>query len=327
MKKLLRQFAVLASLFALLPACSSGTTPVTPATGRLYVLDRISRAVFVYDNVATINGAIDPVRTLTGTNSLIDNPTALAVDTRRDNLYVAETTGQQILTFVQASQADGDPTPLRTYPGLEKGTAMFYDLKNDTLYAGDSVDLSVRAWDKISTLPTGTQPTRRIGLGFPPSTIFYDSQRDILYVGDPHTASVKIYLNASTLGSSNASPNATIEDATQPFVDVDSVVLNVANNIMFAAEDVNPSIEIFDDASTLTGSVPTTRSLEGDQTGLTLDLRQIIFDQNVLYVQQSRTQIGIWNDANSLTGNVAPTRALTINPAQQIIGIALDMAH
>ncbi len=327
MKRLFARLAVLASLIALLPACSGGSTPITPATGRLYVLDRIAKAVFIYDNVATINGAVDPVRTLTGSNTLIDNPTALAVDTRRDNLYVAETTGQQVLTFTQASLANGDTGPARTFPGVQKGSGMFYDLKNDALYVGDEIDLSIHAWDKISTLATGTQPTRRIGLGFQPSTIFYDDQRDLLYVGDPSTASVKIYLNASTLGSSNAQPNATIQDSTQAFVDVNAVALNIPNNIMFVSEDFNPSVEIFDNASTLTGSVPTNRSLEGDQTGFTLDQNQMLFVDNVLYVQQSRTQIGIWDNANAVTGNVAPNRSLTINPATQILSIAIDLAH
>ncbi|MCE9625376.1 MAG: hypothetical protein K8R69_08000, partial [Deltaproteobacteria bacterium] len=78
---------------------------------------------------------------------------------------------------------------------------------------------------------------------------------------------------------------------------------------------------------TLTGTVPADREVTGDTTTMTTDMNQAIFLENVLYVQTSRTQVGIWDSANSVAGNVAPTRSITVNPAQQILGIAVDLAH
>ncbi|MFO1464753.1 MAG: hypothetical protein U1F66_13380 [bacterium] len=327
MKRLFRALAVLTCFSTLFAACSGGGTPVPTATGLLYVLDRITKTVYVYDNIGTINGAVDPVRTISGDNTLIQNPTALAVDTLRDILYVSESTGEQVLVFTPASTKDGNIAPLRTYPGLTKGAGLYYDLDNDVLYAADSVDRSIKAWDGVSQLATGASFTRRIGLNYQPSALFVDTQRDLLYVGDPATATINVYASASTLGTNNPSPTTSIQDSTQAFVDINSITVNVPNNFLFVGEDFNPSVEIFEKASTLNGAVPTDRSLEGGSTGLTLDMGQVIFLQNVLYVQLSRTQIGVWDNANSVTGDDAPDRNLTINPAQQILGFAIDLAH
>lgn len=327
MSKFMRILATLALVACIGSACSTGNNPIPSPTGLLYVLDRINRAVYVYDNVDTLDGALDPVRSLSGSNTLIQNPTAIAVDTRRDALFVAETTGEQVLVFIPASESEGDIAPRRTYPGLNRAAALFYDLDNDRLYAADAIDQSVQVWDKISQIPSGTGPGRRIGLGYEPSSLFVDTQRDRLYVGDPAAGAVKAYANASTLGVNNPPVDASIQDSSQAFVDLDSLTMNVPNNILFVAEGFNPSVEIFDAASTLDGSVPTDRNLEGGSTGLTLDMGQAIFLENVLYVALSRTQIGIWDSANQLTGDVAPNRQLTVNPAQQILGIAVDLAH
>ena len=327
MRNLFRALCSLLLLTTTLSACGGGGTPLPVATGVFYVLERVNKAVYIYDNVATMDGALDPVRTLSGENTQLENPSALAVDTRRNILYVSETDGQQILAFFPASTVEGATAPKRTYPGLIRSTGLYYDLKNDVLYAADAVDQSILAWDGISTMDTGTGPTRRIGLGYLPSAVFVDTQRNILYVGDPGSATVQTYSSALTLGINLATPSTSIQDETQPFVNINSITMNVPNNFLFVAEDFNPSVEVFTSASTATGSTDTARSLEGDLTTLTLDMNQAIFLDNVLYVQVNRTQIGIWNEANSLNGNIAPNRLLTVNPAQQILGFAIDLAH
>ena len=315
-------------VFALIPflGCSAGGEPVPVATGLLYVLDRANKAVYIFDEVGTIDGALDPVRTLSGDNTLIQSPAAIAVDGRRDILYVADTTGQLLLAFPQASLANEDIAPLRTYPGLARASALFSDISNNRLYAGDAVNQAVVAWDNISGLATGTIPNRTIPLGYEPSGVFVDTQRDLLYVGDPSTGSVNVYFNASTLGVA-AAPDNVIQDTDNPFLDIRSVTMNISNNILFVADNFIPSVEIFDSASTIDGAVVPDRSLQGDTTGITFDLGQILFVENVLYLQLSRTQIGIYDSANTVDGNTAPNRTLTINPATLINGIAVDLAH
>jgi hypothetical protein len=306
-----------------------GGTPIPVATGLIYVLDHFNDAVYVLNNVATINGATNPVRTISGTDTLIQNPASLAVDTRRDILYVADNDQKAVLAFLPGSQTDGDAVPLRTYPGITTAGTMFYDLDNDVLYLSDITAKAVLAWDGISTLASGTGPTRVIGLGYFPTGMIVDTQRDLLYVGDPSTKAVKIYVNASTLAVP-ATPNVTFTDASEAFVKMNSLALNVPNDILFVAESNNPSLEVFDNASTLTTTPETPeRTLNGTNTLLTIHLDQTIFLQNVLYVilNNVSNSIGVWNNANQLTGDVAPDRNIQVTPASEITSIAVDLAH
>lgn len=325
-------FFVLAILFPLSPwlGCNSGANPLPVATGLLYALDRVNLAVYVLDNINSLNGAVDPVRTISGGNTLIENPTAITVDGRGDILYVADQTAQQILAFPTASTTGGDIAPLRTFPGITRAVALFYDLEGDVLYAADILLGTVVAWDGIRSLTTGTAPNRTIVLGYNPSSLFVDTQRDLLYVGDPSTQSVNRYKNASTLSvTSPFPPDALINDADAPLTNINSIALNDPNNILFMAESANPSVVMFDSASTISGSLTPDRNLEGSNTTLTIHMSQILFLENILYAILSNisTSIGVWDSANTLDGDVAPNRTITVNGAAEINGFAIDLAH
>jgi hypothetical protein len=328
-----KSYRIVGILFGILLPLSfvsgCGGTPIPVATGLLYVLDHLNDAVYVLNNVGTINGATSPVRTIIGTDTLIQNPASLAVDTRRDILYVADNDQKAVLVFPTASQTDGDTAPLRTYPGISTAGAMFYDLDNDVLYLTDITAKSVLAWDGISTLTSGTGPTRTIGLGYFPTGMIVDTQRNLLYVGDPSTQAIKIYSNVSTLAVP-ATPNVTFTDASEAFVKMNSLALNVPNDILFVAESNNPSLEIFDNASTLTSNpITPPRTLNGSNTTMTIHLDQTIFLQNVLYVilNNISNSVGVWNNVNQLTGDVAPDRNIQVTPASEITSIAVDLAH
>src|SRR5262249_9737204 len=123
-------------------------------------------------------------------------------------------------------------------------------------------------------------------------------------------------------------PNVTFQDATTPFVNMNSLALNTDNDILFVTESFNPSVEIFDNASTLTSTpAPTNRQLKGGTTTLRIDMTQVVFLENVLYIVTDRTHVGIWDNANSVTGDTAPTRSIQVNPAALAVGIAVDLAH
>jgi len=312
------------------PGCSGGGggTPPPAATGLLYALDIVNLAVYVINNINTQNGAVDPVATISGDLTLLQSPTALAVDGLADILYVADTTQQAVLAFVPASQKNGNVPPLRVFPGIQRASAMFYDEIDDTLFVADDFALAIFAWDNIRQLEDGTPPSRTIPLDFVPSSVAVDTQRDVLYVGDPSTQAVNEYLNANTLGV-KPTPNNIIQDSTQQFVNINSLTLNVPNNFLFVAESANPSIEVFETASTLDGLVPPIRSLEGANTSFTIHLGQAIFVENVLYVITSdiSNNVAIFQNANGATGDLAPDRSLQINGAAELVGLAVDLAH
>jgi len=322
--------ALLLSLCHLFACGGISTNPDNQPTGLLYVLDHFNKAVYTYENLSALNGNLAPARTLTGsTNTLIDDPTAIAVDSVRDILYVADNTQKEVLAFIPASQADGDVSPRRTYPGLLQPGQMFFSDLQDSLFVTDLQDQAIFVWDDIRNLSSGTAPSRTINLGYEPSGIFVDGKRDILYVGSPVDDAVNIYLGASTLSSLNTpvTIDQTITDATQPFDNLNSLALNIDNNFLFVMETKNPSIEVFENASLLNGAIPTVRSLEGGSTGMGIDTSFLEFDNNILYLVLSRTNVGMWDNANSVTGDVAPTRNLQVTPAVEIIDLAVDRSH
>ncbi len=318
----------------------ANVNPLVNPTGILYVVDRVNKAVFVFKDLGTIDGAQNPVRTLKGDLTLLDQPVAAAVDSRRDILYVADSGSDQILAFIPGSENDGNTAPRRTYPGPTDAGMMFYDIINDNLYVIDLLANTVLVWDNISQLDDGTVPSRIITLDYEPSALFLDEQRNQLYLADPDPNVINVYNDASTLDTTTAPPvdRTILEASPSPspfpntnFDNLDGITMNVQNNILYVADSINPSIEIFDRASFIDasrfGPVRPDRELFGDMTALTLDLGQIIFLENVLYTVLSRTNVGIWDNANTVDGNVAPNRNIQVVGATEILSIAVDLNH
>jgi len=335
-------------LILVTPLClSMGCTnanPVPTPTGILYVLDDFDQSVYVFPDIDNLNGALDPVRTITGGNTLITDPKSLAVDSRRDILYVADSDQDAVLAFIPASTTNGDIAPRRIYPGVFEPGGMYYDLVGDVLYV---VDLSgrgfVQIWDRISQLPDNSEPTRSVTLDYDASAIFVNTEVEQLYLGEPDFDLINVYLNALRLDTIDPPPvDRTIFEATPSpspsptasqlgFDAIDSITMNAKNDILYVAESENPSIEIFDHASdinsTANGPAEPDRALIGDACGFTVDMGQIVFMDNVLYAILSRTNIGVWDSANTVDGNIAPNRNILVNGATEIVGITVDLSH
>ena len=306
--------------------CGGGNPnpPAQPIT-LLYVLDTFHKAVFVVDHIDTVDGAVDPSRTITGDKTLITNPTSIAVDNRRDILYVGDATEQAVLVFAPASQEDGDVAPNRQIPASGNIQAMTLDETNNRLYVFNATLQAVQVWNHASTV-NGTPPDNTFTIGFLASSLFIDNQRDILYVGDPIAMAIQAFAQASTT-IGNAVPAATITNDVTPFDRINSLSMNVPNNFLFMANSLGPLVNVYDKASQLNGSVEPIRLLEGDQTTLSSNMNYLKFLNNILYVNNNFTQIAIWNNANSVNGNVPPDRLLTVNGSMNIIAFDIDLQH
>ncbi|MFO1518328.1 MAG: hypothetical protein U1F57_01475 [bacterium] len=328
MKKLSRLFIFWALVAVCLPfsgilSCGVPKNIIGNQGAILFVLDEANDAVYIYDNATTLNGTLVPNRTLSGaTNTGISSPTTVAVDSIRDILYVSDSTNQDVLAFIPASTVNGDVAPTRKYPGVKKGGAAFYDETNDRLYITDVTDKAVKVWDKISTLQDGTANNRTIKFNFEPAGMMVDTQRDFLYVGDPSTASVQVFPNAST-SSGNPTAVRTIKDSSQAFVNLSGLDMNILNDILFVSDSGIKSVEMFDQTSTLNGTVAATRELDGANTQLGVNQGELHFLNNSLFVNISDTQIAVWDSANQLTGDVVANRTVTVSPASNIISFAL----
>ena len=311
---------------------SSDDSDGTPSpTGLLYVLDRANDSVYIYDNLNTITGSVSPDRTITGSNTDIQNSVALAVDYVRDILYVADNTAasQAILTFLPASTTTGDATPNRQYTGFTQADALYYDATNDILYLADIVSQAIYAWDDIATLPNNSGPTRTILLGYIPSTLAVDATHNILYVAQPLAQQVNLYSSASEISNLTnvILPTQSFTNSTTPFANMPGMAVNGLNNILYVSDSNSKSIEIFDNANSMSGPEAPPRELAGSSTGFTVNQGEVVLQNNTLYIIQSLTGIGIWGNANQVTGDTAPDRSLTIAPASQIVGIGIDLTR
>src|SRR5262245_3218861 len=355
MKNALRAVVLLLTLIPLYGSdCSSGTSGNPNTNGKLYVLDEFNDAVYVYDNALNISGSLPPDRTISGIDFTgISQPTFLAVDGNRDILYVADSTFGNVFAFNPASTVSGDVAPLRTYTGVAKVGYMFYDNVNDRLYVTDINTQKIFVWDAISTLPTGTAPNRSFGLGYLPTGIFVDRQRDLLYVGDPSTQGVKVYDQPSTKSFNGiVQPTRSFSQVfspapniVRPLQNVNGLTMNTALDLLFVTEssdifsndqnsenDFTPSIESYDQTSTLNGSVVAPREVMGASTGLTIDTHQpifkISFNDALLFVQNTLTTISVWSNANQLDGDLAPDRSIQVNvPNARLVSFDIDLAH
>src|SRR4030095_9193811 len=258
-----------------------------------------------------------------------------------------------VFAFNPASTLSGDVSPIRTYPGVAKIGYMFYDNVNDRLYVTDINTQKIFVWDAISTLPTGTIPNRSFGLGYLPTGIFVDRDRDLLYVGDPSTQGIKVYDQPSTKSFNGVvSPTRSFTQVfnpapniVRPLQNVNGITMNIPQDLLFVTEssdifsnddnsenDFTPSIEMYDQTSTLNGSVASPRELMGASTTLTIDMRQpifkISFNDALLFVQTNQTTIGVWSGANQLDGDVAPDRSIQVNAANaRLVSFDIDLAH
>jgi DNA-binding beta-propeller fold protein YncE len=146
-------------------------------------------AITVYPRDAS--GDTAPIRTIRGPKTQLDWPTALALDPKRGEIYVANDTGDSILVFDET--ANGDVAPKRVIKGpkslIKSPTGVFYDPKHDELWSanfgnhtatafqatasGDAVPLRV-----IRSAPVDT-PTPNLGNAYAPA---YDKNRDQILI-------------------------------------------------------------------------------------------------------------------------------------------------
>lgn len=333
----------------------------TTANGILYLLDNQNTQIDIFSNANNLSGTLSITQSITGdpdnlnTNpafTYIKNPSAIAIDYTRDILYVADTNQQAILAFPNAHSASGQVSATRVYPytlinGNTLGTVvdLFYDATNDILYAADALQQTVFRWTGISTfpLPNDTSPTGQIYLGFTMSSITVDLSTvgNLLYVGNPLAQAIQMYNGLLTLSTNDTNPptasNIFTENPTTVapagFVTLSGLALNptvVSGGILYVSERGYPSIEIFNNASSLQNNQSPTAEISGSDTNLVKNqLSKLLVNPNTnaLWVVAGNSEVNVWNNAQQIdpaNANQAPSIELSITDAGQLIDLALD---
>jgi hypothetical protein len=270
---------------------------------------------------------ISPRRTLGGgggTPTPTPSPTATPTPNpaATGKLYVSNSGGGSILRFDNAFTASGDATPAATISGanttLNSPSFMTLDTAADRLYVANTGDLSVVIFDGVST-KTGNvniAPTRTIagaatGLLLP-TDVALDKGRDLLYVADD--IDIFVFTSASAAATNGNVPFA--RDISPGFT-VSAIFLDATNNRLFVADQAADAIAIFDNASTLNGTVTANRVVQGTGThlavpsGVTVDGAGRLIVSNVGNGTTIPPTITIYANAATADGNLAPVAEIT----------------
>ncbi len=333
-------------------------------SGVLYLLDNQNAQVDIFSSATNLSGSQTITQSLLGdpnnlntnpNNYFMQNPTALAIDTARNILYVADSNQQAILAFNTASTLSGQVSALRIYPYSDASgingrvVDLFYDSEHDILYAADQAQETVFRWAGISTLPLPNEqgPTGQIYMGFPMSSMAIDLAHNLIYLGNPSASpspAVQMYNGLLALTNDTTQPYVASNTfteipsaiATLGFVNLNGMVVNpliVTGGILYVSETGYPSIEIFNNASSLQNEVEATQEISGVDTGLVKNqLSKMILQSNTnnIWAIAGNTQVNIWQNAQQLdplNANQAPSVSLTITGAGQIVSLALDMTR
>jgi DNA-binding beta-propeller fold protein YncE len=138
-------------------------------------------------------GDTPPLYTIEGPNTQLNWPSGLALEPQRNELFVANDTGDSILVF--SATAKGNATPLRVLKGPKTGlrnpTGVALDLQNDELWVANFGDHTATVYKTtaagdtppLRTIRSSPVDTPRPFIGNP-GGVAYDSKRDELLVAN-----------------------------------------------------------------------------------------------------------------------------------------------
>src|SRR5262249_24278018 len=168
---------------------------------------------------------------------------------------------------------------------------------------------SILVFDQISTKTGNGAPNRMISDAatnlLVPQQPLLDSTRNLLYVADD--VDVLVFANASTANG----PAASARDI-QPGFSVGAMFVDSTNNRLFVADPNGDAVDIYDNASTLDGTVATpSRQIKGASTGLAKPVGLQIDGSGRLVVSNSTPpSITVYTAAATANGNIAPVATI-----------------
>lgn len=107
----------------------------------LYVANNGGDSVLTFSGLIDLTGSVTatPDAEIAGVATGIDAPVGVAIDSKRDILYVLNQETPEILVFEQASTLNGNSAPARTLSGdfMQTPSSLFLDPEGDLLYVTD----------------------------------------------------------------------------------------------------------------------------------------------------------------------------------------------
>ena len=157
---------------------------VIPGSGRFY-----PPSITVYNMKAS--GDTPPLRVIEGPKTQLNWPAHIAIDLERQELYVANDTGDSVLAF--NASASGDVAPIRVLKGpktlIRNPTGVFFDSENDELWVANFGNHTTTVYKRgasgdvapLRVIRSGPLGEEALIIGNP-HPVAYDSKRDQILV-------------------------------------------------------------------------------------------------------------------------------------------------
>jgi DNA-binding beta-propeller fold protein YncE len=183
-------------------------------------------------------------------------------------LYVSGCTSNSILSYDNANSVSGAVLPNRTISGalttLNNPGGIFGDTANDRLYMANYIGNSILVFNNASTASGNIAPNRTISGGSTtlnnPGGIFVDTTNNRLYVANYGGDSILLFSNAST-ADGNIAPNRTISGGSTTLNNPGGIFVDTTNNRLYVANYTGNSILVFNNASTASGEIAPSRTV------------------------------------------------------------------
>ena len=240
-----------------------------------------SNTLLRFDNAFTVINNAPPAATIVGTNTTLNFPNYIALDTAADRLYVADQNDLSIVIFDKISTQSGtvNLAPTRIIAGgnttLVSPADVFFDRVRNQLYVLDDPNILVFNVASLSTGVNNVAPTRTLttssNLGM--AAIFVDVASDRLFAADLDGA-IAIYDNASTLSTGAITPSRSITGSNTQLANPAGIQLDGLGRLVVSntgTQSLPPSITIYPASAITAGVNPApVAQISGSNTGFSI---------------------------------------------------------
>ena len=232
-------------------------------------------SILFFNDVQNISGNVLPIKRLNSLPTQLSNPFDILLDSVNNRLYVSGDHG--ISVYENADVLDGTVAPSRLISGtntqIENQPRIFLDTDNDRLYVANPFPTgSVLIFENASLADGNVSPDRSIVSGvnsglISPTGLWVDLSKDILYVLDSSSNSISAFHNASSV-TGDIAPNRVINNTSSNLDSYFHLRLDEITDTLYVTAIRSEFVFIWNNASTLDGSIPPHRSIGGSNTGL-----------------------------------------------------------
>jgi hypothetical protein len=246
---------------------------VDEATDRLFVANPGNASVLIFDAASTKSGNAAPTRSIAGASTGLLLPTAVALDSTKDLLYVAN--DRDVLVFT-ASTANGNVAFTRDIQAGFVIAGMFLDAANNRLFLADSAANAINIYDNASTLNLKVVPSRALtGAATQlntPTGVGVDAVGKLV-VSNAGGNSITVYVNAGA-ANGNAAPAIVISGASTTLGLPSQIAVNKSSTRVevFVANSNGVNVPIFSDLGATSGNIAPSRNIVGAATSLAIPL-------------------------------------------------------